>query len=542
MLYSQVLDYAKRENIQVEKDFELKKIHWIIQLDKDGKVSGKALSKEEKIEENGKTRCVVKPIMVPYTDPNYISIPTDPQYYFLIGQSKVLLDGGDSRANMDKLKYTKNILNLLKGNRLVFSLLSFLSNNKERKKALEDLTEQKMKPTDWITFFVDGELLVNNEELKAFWRDYRKQTSKNDITNRLCYLTGQIKPCVDKFTKISTLPKLGPVDLVGLGQDSFTHYGLENITIGADEDNLIKWGLYDLCDKGVCCHDIVYIGWTKDKVNECVGLDLLNWTDQDTGIKMIKSLFEGKEYDVMDQNVYYLYGISVRSGRLVIVEQHTLSLAKVQSNIKKWFSKMGNIKYLIYRLTKCLEKQNDSDGMKENIWRNYYRKFIRCAILDQPIPKEIWNRALELELMSLLKNENEDGVRVALLKLCGENSYDTNSISYKIGVLFGKYSNIHRFSLVASGTRSKVSTSVEGMLCGIYNRPKYYYDIIKNRFDMLKLPYIKKIDEKFQYKGSKLYKEVGALSCEVPDRFSSNEETTNFLLGFGDTDRQRNSR
>ena len=538
MLYNRVLEYSKRENLRVELDFEMKKIHWIIQLDNHGKMSGPSIPNTEEVVVNEKTKQIVKTMLVPYSDPNYMSVPTNPEYYFLIGQSSVLLCEDDKQSSVDKLNFIKKVLLKAGNNHHTKSLLKFFNNPTEMKLVLDDLKEQKMKPIEWLTFMIDGELLINNNEVKSFWKQYRKDNSRTNSTLHRCFLTGEMKPCVDKFTKIATLPKLGAVDLSGMGQDSFNHYGMENITIGIEEDNLIKLGLYDLLNKyGVYSQDIVYVGWTKNKVDEPVGLDFLNQPpDSEAVKKLLTSTLKGEEYDLTDDNEYYLYGLTVRSGRLVIVEEHSISLNKVQRNIKQWFEKMGNTKYSIYQLTKSIETESDGEGAKNNIWKNYYRNLLISSILNKPISREIWNVVLHLILINLLKNNVPKNTRLSLLKLC-LGSVNENSIGYKTGVVFGKYSNLHRLSMGSTGNTG--GNVVDGMLQGIINRPKYSYETIKKRFDTIKQFYTEKINERFPNRGTQLYNELETIGFEIPERLTSLEDIVSEQRPGADSPRHR---
>ena len=531
-MYNEILAYAVRENL-IDLDFEMKNIQWIIQLDKDGKMSGPAIPNVETVknDKNDKTREVVISLLVPYCDPNYISIPTNPEYYFLFGQPKVLLGDDEKESSQDKLVFVKRLLKEVGSHPHFKSILKLLGGEREKNKVLSDLKEQKIKPTDWFTFMVDGELVIKNEEVKFLWREYRKNNNTRvNNTPRFCHVTGQVKPCVDKFTKISSLPKLGAVDLVGFGKDSFNHYGLDGLTVGIEEDNRIKWGLYDLCKKGMLQGDILYIYWTKEKTSNFLDLNsLLNMSDSTSVTKLFQSPVKGKEYDCMDTNRYYLYGLTVRAGRLQVVESHTVSLNEIHRNLQEWFVRMGEQKYSIYRLIKSLEKENDSKGWKTHIWKNYYRQLLMSAVLNRPIPLDILLKAVDLELMQQVVSDKCNPVRMCLINLCIKD-IDINSTIYQYGTLIGKYSNLHRLAMSAAGNKGK--NYVAQMLRGLVNQPQSTFEILKGRFNGLRKFYSEKIDQKFPGRGSQLYREIVNMKVSVPTQLTSISERVEFLIGF----------
>ena len=534
-MYKEIVEYAQRENL-MDMDFEMKNIHWIVQLDKDGKMSGPAIHNVESVlNGNGKSKEVIIPLLVPYTDPNYVSICTDPEYYFLIGQSKVLLGEDEKDSSREKLEYVQRLLKDVGTHPHFKSISKFLGSNRETTKVLNDLKEQKVKPTDWFTFSVDGELVIKNETIKSLWRKYRQGTdTRTNHEPRFCHITGQMTPCVDKPTKISFLPKLGACDLVGLGKDSCNHCGLDGLTIGIEEDNRLKWGLYDLCKRGTLCGDVLYIHWSKEKTSNDL-FDLLNCNDPLAVSELLQSPIKGKEYDLLDTNQYYLYGLSVRAGRLEVVEQHVMSLNEVQRNIKSWFESMGDKKYSIFQLIKTIEKENDSKGQKRHIWRNLYRQLLMSAILDRPISQEILSRAIDLELMNQVVHDKCNPIRMCLIGM--GSPIDTESISYKYGLLIGKYSNLHRLAMVSSGNTGK--NFVSQMLRGLVNQPQYSFEFLSRRFSDLRKFYSEKVDEKFHGRGTQLYKEITITTTPIPNTLYSTQEKSSFLSGLVKETQQR---
>jgi hypothetical protein len=290
--------------------------------------------------------------------------------------------------------------------------------------------------------------------------------------------------------------------------------------------------LYDLCEKGFFYGDILYISWTKEKTDGFLDLNFLNYVDEEAVNKLISSPIKGKEYDLIDTNSYYLYGLVVRAGRLVVVEQHELSLNEVQRNIKTWFEKMGDKKYSIPQLIGSICTESDSKGQKRHIWFNLYRQVLMSSILNKPIPQDIFNRVLDLELMNELVNDKSNPVRKCFIKLCLPN-IDTNSVSYQYGTLIGKYSNLHRQALKATGNDGK--NFVSQLLRGLFYQPQYNFELLVNRFKGLRTFYADKIDKKFPGRGTGLYNELMGKTFTIPERLGSTKEKAEFLLGYTET-------
>lgn len=533
-MYKEILEYAKKENIQPEYDFENKKIHWLISLDKNGKMSSKSIPNEEEVIKNGKTFKKIKVMSVPYTDPNRISAPKKPEYYFLIGKAEVLLGTNTKKSCVDKLNFVKNLLLQIKDNENALALYNFLNDPDEITKVLSDLKEQKMKEEDWITFIINGKILLKDPNLLDFYRTYRKDNATNNVSLRKCHITNTLTECVDKFTKIASLPKLGPVDLTGLCKktEAYMHYGISDLTVGKEADNLIKLGLYDLCSKGTYVEGIVYIGWAKEKSDSMLGLDLLNYIDEDAVKKLITSSLKGEEYDSIDSNQYYLFGLTTRAGRLLVVEKHVISINKLQRNLKEWFLKMGDESFSIKQLTTSLESESDGVGAKRHIQKNYYRRLLRSSLLNEPIPKNIISKALDLEIVAKLKDSTPNKAREALLRLAVSSS-DKSSIAYEVGKLIGKYANLHRYAMHSIGNTG--NNRVESVLKGIVNRPNYNYTQLKKHFNKLEYFYTKKIDQKSGSNlGTKMYKEINDTNINIPDRFYSLDDKICFMIAFSE--------
>jgi hypothetical protein len=220
---------------------------------------------------------------------------------------------------------------------------------------------------------------------------------------------------------------------------------------------------------------------------------------------------------------------------LEVVEQHVMSLNEVQRNIKSWFESMGDKKYSIFQLIKTIEKENDSKGQKRHIWRNLYRQLLMSAILDRPISQEILSRAIDLELMNQVVHDKCNPIRMCLIGM--GSPIDTESISYKYGLLIGKYSNLHRLAMVSSGNTGK--NFVSQMLRGLVNQPQYSFELLSRRFSDLRKFYSEKVDEKFRGRGTQLYKEITSTITPIPETLYSTQEKSSFLSGLVKETQQR---
>lgn len=528
MFFHDVIEYGKQNGLG-DGDFEFKKIHWLIQLDENGKVSGPPIPNTDEVEigVKGKTKKVVTVMSVPYTDANKLNC-SPKEYYFLYGRLGVLL--GD-KSEEQKDFFVKLLADVCPGNPQLLALKKFIRSKREVEKSLNQLLEMKAKPVENISFMVNGKILLRNEVIRTGWRKFRQQYYPDNGVPQFCHLSGEMKPCVDKLTKVF-IPKLGALNPVGLAKNCFGHFGEDTLTVGINENVWFRGGLYELAQNGIMSGDILYIFFSKEKIQEPLTLDLFSKThDPDYIKRLLRSPLTGKDSVLGTvSNTYYFYGISVNSERMSVVESHCLSAQKLEENLKCWFGKMGDKPLSIFSLLNGLKQRSDTESFTSHLERNFFRRLLLSALLDIPISDDILNLALELEMkQQMLGKEIWNEARQCLFKLGG--LVNENLDAYRVGQKIGLFINLNQLALVSAGNNGSGNT-VRSMLNGVYFSPRLSYQEIQERFEILRESYTKKINEKWKGRGTEIYQEIHDLVVNVPEQFVSNEEKASFLMGM----------
>ena len=93
------------------------------------------------------------------------------------------------------------------------------------------LDEHKIKPSDRVSFRVDGYYLVSTERIAAWWTEYRKQFQKENRERTRCLITGDLTVPMNTTPSVSGLRVVGGHAsgdaLICFDKNAFTSYGLK---------------------------------------------------------------------------------------------------------------------------------------------------------------------------------------------------------------------------------------------------------------------------------------------------------------------------
>ena len=304
-----------------------------------------------------------------------------------------------------------------------------------------DLEERKAKPTDKVTFQIDGEFPAESDVWHVWWREFRKglqtakqQAGKTSDAKMLCFLTGETVEPAATHPKITGLTSVGGLAmgdvLIGFKQESFRSYGLEQSANAAMSELAAKAyqaGLNDL----IANHSVLLAGtrvahWFRktiasedDPLSWMVGsIETEELSAQIRAQKMLNSIRAGERPDLA-RNTYYALTISSNSGRVVIRDWMEGDFEELVGNVNEWFSDLEIVQRdgagsarapkLAAVLAALVRELKD-------VAPPTAAKLYRVAARDEAIPLWAMAQALARARIDVIQGERPNHARMGLIK------------------------------------------------------------------------------------------------------------------------------
>jgi CRISPR-associated protein Csd1 len=357
MMLQALIAYAERENLG-DPDFETVGVRWLISLTADGKLAGLIPLVENP--EDKKPR--PKPMFRPFTSPNELNQGT--KAHFLcdsLERALLILDPkSPDKAPARTVQHGYFCSLLGEASSAVPSeagrlnaIRSFLTDPKAMDEVRDKLSQAKAKPTDNVTFAVDGELLLKSETLRQFWRERRRTQASAAVSReaRICLATGQLTVTLDTTEKIRGVPgglAMG-TNLISFDKDAFCSFGLEqaqNAALSSAAELKVRAGLNALIEKsraqGLVFNDTVHLHWSREPMNQDP-MDLLATADGEAVAALLQSVHSGQRQVGLEANAYYALSLSGNGARVVVRDWLDTTLPEVEENIADWFADLGLI-------------------------------------------------------------------------------------------------------------------------------------------------------------------------------------------------------
>ena len=565
MMLQALIAYAERNNLG-DADFEAVGVRWQISLNASGELAGVIPLAANP--DGGKPK--PKRISRPKSDPDFVS---HGRSYFLcdsLERSVLLLDEG---AKIGKRRinqaYFVGLLDAASTECAFVSarlrlLAAFLRDEQRLKPLHEQLLASKAKTSDNAIFSVDGENLIESEELRNWWRVRSAQErGKQEIGTSVCLATGRFGPVCRTTGFIKLLGD--DTKLISFNKEcpAFESFGLSqaaNAPLSVDAEIKFSAALGKLIEKsreqGLVFNDTVYIHWTRQAINDDP-IDLLAGADKNAVEALLKSFQSGKPPVELDDNKYYAMGLSGNGARLVVRDWLEGTVSELRRNVGAWFRDIGIVEpegsairhnfgvgQLLWamanpKLTKPFDAlpHGGVDGM------------IRSALTGGPLPQTILASALRREVVHRVSGGESSAdrkpflvSRFALIRLCllrspNRKEFHTmdeklNPASKDIAYLCGQlFAVIGRLQLLALG---KVGASLaDRTYGGVATRPSTTFGPV-----FTKVPaYLKKANARLPGSGTNKQKELETLCQRIEalggiPRILGLEEQGRFALGY----------
>jgi len=446
MMLQALVAYAERENLG-DADFASVGVRWLISLDKAGKLAGVIPLAENSDDKKPKPKRLERP----NSDPDFVS---HGRSYFLCDTLERSLLFVEEAAKLEKRKlnqaYFVSLLdaaaNECPGIASKLRLLAtFLRDDRQLCSLNNQLAAAKAKASENAVFSMDGESLIDSEELRNWWRLRReKERGEQETEKSVCLATGRFgSVCrttgfvklLGEDTKLISFNKECPAfESLGLSQAA-------NAPISSDAEVKFRAALNTLIEKSrgqrLVFNDTIHLHWTRLPIQDDP-INLLATADENAVASLLKSIRTGQPPASIDANAYYALSLSGNGARVVVRDWLESTVPEVECHVAKWFQDLGIISpeglgikhdFKFYALLFGMVRR-ELDELPPQI----STQLLHAALQGAPLPQSALAAALKRQQ---IEPKGEDSMRnavvparLALIKACllrSPNSQNNNS-------------------------------------------------------------------------------------------------------------------
>ncbi len=359
------------------------------------------------------------------------------------------------------------------------------------------LEEQKAKPTDKVTFRIDGGFPVESDRWHDWWRRFRQGLGEKESAGKKAsagpvqmvdLIDGSLVAPTPTHPKVAGLADVGGLAmgdvLISFKQDSFQSYGLEqsaNAAVSESTAHAYRAALDALLKKSRRLVDARVAHWYAGQVSDQEdpirmvdqGLDFLDENDAGQerrekeamarARRLLESLSSGERADLAE-NRYYALTLSGASGRIMVRDWMEGQFKDLAAAINLWFSDLEIVRRDGQGLAKWPKFLAVLGGLARELKEvppPLAAKLWRTALRNEPIPSSAASMALRRVRIDALNDDPPRHARLGLLKAFiirnpnrkGDHSMGTHlnpdhpDPAYHCGRLLAVYADLQRSAL-----------------------------------------------------------------------------------------------
>ena len=324
-----------------------------------------------------------------------------------------------------------------------------------RERLRQKLDALKIKPSDRISFEVDGQRIVQSDALLAWWREYRTQFIRKDAAKEtLCLITGEPTVPLATTPSIQGLRSVGGHSsgdaLICFDKRSFCSYGFnqgENAPVSEEAFSAVKSALDSLLLEAPVLAGMKFVHWydadvppEEDPIRTCE--DFGNWDlgeeeppspleqqrrEQDAverATELVNSVRTGTRDVELGGCTYHILLLSGVGGRVMIRRYERGRYGELRKALAQWNEDLRLINpsgtqvlpgcKLTARLLRLLKYQRTDKKPFERLGKELSgaTPAILFAILGgSPLPDSVAVRALQT-IRSRMLSDEEDNDRI----------------------------------------------------------------------------------------------------------------------------------
>ncbi len=362
-----LVEYAKSHYLVAEPGFTSKQVRWAINVSRDGKAATVIELGNVSAKRNPGRRFNLCPDM---SQPELTGGKAE-RCHFLIETAQVvvlILKGDEEKKERKRIEGKhRYFVQLMRDAGQAVRELGIAAGALESDVLLsqvrEEMQRQKVKPTDKVTFCVDGVFPVEDDAWHDWWRQHRMglalKSSSSKKMQMPCFATGDLVDPSPTHPKIAGLADVGGQPnkdaLICFDKESSRSYGLkqsENCAVGKYSAAAYREALQDILEKNskkLAGTKVIY--WFKETLHE--EDDPLRVVLGDDSIEEISSVMErnaiqriGKllasittgERPELQHNFFYAITLSGASGRVMIRDWMEGRFDQLVERVAAWFS------------------------------------------------------------------------------------------------------------------------------------------------------------------------------------------------------------
>lgn len=432
MMLQALIAYAERNNLG-DADFETVGVRWLISLSVSGDLAGVIPLAVSSDGNKPRPRRVDRP----KSDPDFVS---HGRSYFMCDslERSVLLVDEDAKLEKRKINqaYFVSLLDAAAKECPVASgklrLLSAFLRDEQRLKHLHgQLLASKAKTSDNAIFSVDGENLIDSEEIRNWWRIRSgKERGQQQTEKSVCLATGRFGPVCRTTGFIKLLGE--DTKLISFNKEcpAFESFGLSqaaNAPISSASEVKFRAALNTLIERSreqkLTFNDTVHLHWTRKPIVDDP-IDLLASADENAVAALLQSFHTGKPPIQPDDDKYYAMSISKNGPRVVVHDWLESTVSEIKQHVAEWFQDIGIVSpdgsgvkhtFTLRRLLKAMENpklQDPSNALPSGA----AEQLLRAALSGFWLPATILSAALRRQQLD--PDNKPSPARVALIKAC----------------------------------------------------------------------------------------------------------------------------
>jgi CRISPR-associated protein Csd1 len=445
-----LISYAHDQGLETEPGFKPKDVRWALCFSSQGKFL-------KVIQELGEVGSKRNPgqhfIKCPDLSQPELTAGSTTRSHFLIDTAEVVaLFGKNATEKKTRAKH-HYFVELLGKASSVMPELACLAATLRDDNALTAIREcmsqqdnPKLRPTDKVTFSVDGRFPVESGAWRNWWRDFRKALASKQsgernkasqgkpVSRMRCFVSGELVEPAPTHPKIEGLADVGGQPsgspLIGFDKDAFASYGLEqsaNAAVSEQAASAYRAALNDLLrNHAVRLAGAKVVYWFKAKVPReddplawlQEGAELQELDAQHRARSLLDAIHAGNRPELLN-NLYYALTLSGSGGRVMLRDWMEGQFRQLVFNISAWFDDL----LIVHRegnrlapLPKFLAVLGATVRDLGELAAPFVAKMWRVAVQREPIPHTALAQALARIRIELIQDAPPNHARIGLIK------------------------------------------------------------------------------------------------------------------------------
>jgi len=405
-------------------------------------------------------------------------------------------------------------------------VIHFLTDSNKVDNAKQEFAgTKKAKPSDSITFDVNGTNILDMPDWHSFWRQMRSASqteNQSQVAKMPCLATGALTTPIAVHEKIKGIwgGKQTDRSLIANDKDAFQSYGLEqayNAPVSPEAESRYRAALQELIGYAVPLGGAQFIYWTREATQadpvalvrdaEDAGFDFFGSDEKlrEGGLlAALKAVRDGSyKPNGYENNQFYGCALSGNGGRVVVRDWWETSLSDVLTNVARWFDDVSiardrNVSLKppkFYTFLSVLVRKKQGKPQIDDLPPHIPIQLMRAALRGFPLPRNLLDKAIDRHAIEVregdVRAERMGLIKAFLNRSGGEKmteslNRESISIAYHCGRLLALFEQIQSKALpnVKAGVVQRfygAASATPGLVMGrLFRTAQHHLGSIEN--------------------------------------------------------------